>query len=109
MGYPSPLTVIHRQMNASSLLSSVSFTHINKFKFGNRMALIKVLASNNVVVWNAIPVNTGVFTKAITKLGDVNVVAVIIPDIQHTLATLELKKKYPDIFLIGPSGITEEP
>jgi hypothetical protein len=32
------------------------------------MALIKVPGSNNVVVWNAIPVKTHMFTDAITQL-----------------------------------------
>jgi hypothetical protein len=39
----------------------------------------------------------------------VNVVAAIIPDKEHTLAALDLKKKYPDVFLIGPSGISDKP
>jgi hypothetical protein len=73
------------------------------------MALIKVPGSNDIVVWSAIPVNTDVFTEAMTQLGDVNVLAAIIPDKEHTMAAVDLKKKYPDVFLIGPSGITDKP
>lgn len=111
MGYPTPLVAFNRLLFPSTLISSTRFTRFDKFNFGNRMALIQIPNTQDVVVWNSLPMGEE-FDKALeilSKDSKLNLYAAIIPDKEHTMAAEGLKKKHPDILLIGPSGITDKP
>lgn len=113
MGYPNPLGGVTRQLNKYTTIHSTKFTRNNTFNFGNRTAIINVPETNKLVIWSSIPVGTEL-QKAIDVATDneaskFEVFAAIIPDIEHTMAAIDLKKVYPSIFLIGPSGIKDKP
>lgn len=113
MGYPTPLGGVTRIINKYTTIHSTKFTRKNTFNFGNRTAIINVPETNKLVIWSSIPVGVEL-QNAIDVATDnqatkYEVFAAIIPDIEHTMAAIDLKKKYPSIFLIGPSGITDKP
>lgn len=112
-GYPIPLGGVSRQLNPTTFIHSVGFTRGPIFNFGNRTAIINIPNTNKLVIWSSIPVGKEleqIIELASKKLvGEVEIIAGILPDKEHTLAGIDLKKKWPNIFLIGPSGITDKP
>lgn len=112
-GYPTPLGGVSRQLNPSTVIHSTAFKRGSFLNFGNRTAIINIPNTNKLIVWSSIPVGPelqeviDLASKNLT--GEVEIVAGILPDKEHTMAAIDLKKKYPNIFLIGPSGITDKP
>lgn len=75
------------------------------------MALISVPGTKDVIVWSPIPVGAE-FDKAVEEFSKgekLNLYACIVPDREHTLNTEALKMQYPNLFVIGPSGISDKP
>ncbi|CCH47165.1 hypothetical protein BN7_6787 [Wickerhamomyces ciferrii] len=112
-GYPNPLGGITRRLNQTTTIHSTSFKRGSYLNFGNRTAIINIPNTNKLIIWSSIPVGKeleSVINEASKSLtGEVEIIAGIIPDKEHTMAAIDLKKKYPNIFLIGPSGITDKP
>lgn len=112
-GYPNPLGGVSRQLNPTTFIHSVGFTRGPIFNFGNRTAIINIPNTNKLIIWSSIPV--GKELEQVIELaskdlsGEVEIIAGILPDKEHTMAGIDLKKKWPNIFLIGPSGITDKP
>ncbi|CAM9023423.1 hypothetical protein WICANDRAFT_81722 [Wickerhamomyces anomalus NRRL Y-366-8] len=113
-GYPTPLGGVTRQINPSTIIHSTSFKRGSFLNFGNRTAIINIPNTNKLIIWSSIPV--GPELEQVIQLASKNftlenaeIIAGILPDKEHTMAAIDLKKKYPNIFLIGPSGITDKP
>lgn len=115
MGYLSPVGGFTRQYNKQIVIHSCKFTRGNTFEFGNRTAIIRIPNSKKLVVWSSIPVGREL-QKAIDysideddSSSNYEVIAAIIPDVEHTMAALDLKKQFPSVKLIGPAGIADQP
>lgn len=113
MGYPSPLGGITRRLNPYTTIHSTKFSRADTFEFGNRTAIINVPDTNKLIIWSSIPVCRELEKVLEAATNDepnkFEVIAAIIPDIEHTMAAIDLKKLYPKCLLIGPSGIADKP
>jgi len=113
MVYPNPLGGVTRQLNPTTVIHSTAFTRGPIINFGNRTAIINIPNTNKLIIWSSIPVGKEL-EQAIAKAsngftGEAEIIAGILPDKEHTMAAFDLKQKYPNIFLIGPSGISDKP
>jgi hypothetical protein len=113
MGYPSPLGGVTQRLNPYTVIHSTKFTRGSNLKFGGRTAIITIPDTKKLVIWSSIPVSREL-EKTIEEAtdnepGNFEVVAAIVPDTEHTLAASDLKKLYPKMHLIGPSGIKDKP
>lgn len=113
MGYPTPFHAIHRRLNPTTVIASVPFSRGDKFEFGNRMAVINIPQTKKLIVWGSLPLGSE-FQKAIDNAtndesSNYEIAYGIVPDREHTLAAIDLKKQFPNVFLIGPDGIAGKP
>ncbi|KAH3672816.1 hypothetical protein WICMUC_004038 [Wickerhamomyces mucosus] len=116
MGYHTPVGGFTRRLNKDIVIHSCKFSRFNTFEFGNRTAIIRVPNTKKLVVWSSIPIGREL-QRAIDLSTDneddsssnYEIIAAIIPDIEHTLAAIDLQKQFPNIQLIGPSGISDKP
>lgn len=87
-------------------------------QFGARMTVF-TLPSSNLVIYSAIPYNDKMITemgKLIEKENETavnedwckRVKYIVIPDLEHTMALISFKIKYPDIKVIGLEGCNAE-
>jgi hypothetical protein len=109
--YETPLTAVHRKLNQTTVLSGTKFQAMDKINIGNRMAMIRVPNTQDVIVWSPMPQGEE-FDKALKTLSvgeELQVIAGVIPNRHHALCAQALKEKYPNLTLIGPSGINDKP
>ncbi|KAH3674760.1 hypothetical protein WICPIJ_009492 [Wickerhamomyces pijperi] len=115
MGYLSPIGGFTRQYNKQIVIHSCKFTRGNALEIGGRTAVIRIPQTKKLVIWSSIPIGREL-QKAIDlsideddSSSNYEIVAAIVPDIEHTMAAVDLKKQFPATQLIGPSGIKDKP
>ncbi|EGW32909.1 uncharacterized protein SPAPADRAFT_60251 [Spathaspora passalidarum NRRL Y-27907] len=105
MGYPDNFKIVTKQLSDNLLLASTSFTRVNKFNFGARMAVFKT--NQDLIVWSPLPYNDQVVSTLKEFSGDkFNITHVIVPDREHNLAAKSYKDKFPTAKIIAMENIT---
>lgn len=109
-GYSSPIGGITRRLNSSTIIHSTTFKRGGYLNFGARCAIINIPNTNKLILWNSIPYSDELLSAIDkTQVTNYEIFAIIIPDIEHTLAAEGIKEKFPQVKVIGPSGITDKP